>query len=77
MSEDRAVVFVVDDDPSMRRSLDTLLRSVGHEVRLFSLARPVMLNSMLGLRVAVVGLTGQAPALRQAVVHEFDLRTTP
>jgi FixJ family two-component response regulator len=36
MSEDRAVVFVVDDDPSMRRSLETLLRSVGHDVRLFS-----------------------------------------
>jgi FixJ family two-component response regulator len=27
MSEERAAVFVVDDDPSMRRSLDTLLRS--------------------------------------------------
>jgi FixJ family two-component response regulator len=38
MSEERAVVFVVDDDPSMRRSLETLLRSVGLEVRLFSSA---------------------------------------
>jgi FixJ family two-component response regulator len=38
MSDDRAVVFVVDDDPSMRRSLETLLRSVGLEVRLFSSA---------------------------------------
>ena len=34
MSEQRAVVFVVDDDPSMRRSLETLLRSVGQEVHL-------------------------------------------
>jgi FixJ family two-component response regulator len=42
MSQDRAVVFVVDDDPSMRRSLDTLLRSVGHEVRLFSSAQEFM-----------------------------------
>jgi FixJ family two-component response regulator len=33
-----AVVFVVDDDASMRRSLETLLRSVGLEVRLFSSA---------------------------------------
>ena len=29
MSEERVVVFVVDDDPSMQRALDTLLRSVG------------------------------------------------
>ena len=37
-----AVVFVVDDDPSMRRSLDSLLRSIGHDVRLFSSAQEFM-----------------------------------
>jgi FixJ family two-component response regulator len=42
MSEERAVVIVVDDDPSMRRSLETLLRSVGHEVRVFSSADEFM-----------------------------------
>ena len=42
MSEDRAVVFVVDDDPSMRRSLETFLKSVGHDVRLFSSAQEFM-----------------------------------
>jgi len=42
MSEERAVVFVVDDDPSIRRSLDALLRSVGHDVRLFSSAQEFM-----------------------------------
>jgi len=42
MSEDRAVVFVVDDDPSMRRALDSLLRSVGLEARLFSSADEFM-----------------------------------
>jgi len=36
---ERAVVFVVDDDPSMRRSLEDLLRSVGLDVRLFSSAQ--------------------------------------
>ena len=41
MSES-AVVFVVDDDPSMRRSLDSLLRSMGHDVRLFSSAQEFM-----------------------------------
>ena len=39
MSEERAVVFVIDDDESMRRSLDSLLRSVGLDVRLFSSAQ--------------------------------------
>lgn len=42
MNEDRAVVFVVDDDPSIRRSLENLLRSVGHDVRLFSSAQEFM-----------------------------------
>ena len=41
MSE-RAAVFVVDDDPSMRRSLEALLRSVGLDVRLFSSAQEFM-----------------------------------
>ena len=41
MSE-RAVVFVVDDDPSMRRSLESLLRSVGLDARLFSSAQEFM-----------------------------------
>jgi FixJ family two-component response regulator len=36
MSEGQAVVFVIDDDESMRRSLATLLRSVGLEARVFS-----------------------------------------
>jgi FixJ family two-component response regulator len=36
------VVFVIDDDPSMRRSLDALLRSVGLEVLLFSSAQEFM-----------------------------------
>jgi FixJ family two-component response regulator len=42
MTENRPVVFVVDDDPSMRRSLDTLLRSVGLDVQLFSSAQEFM-----------------------------------
>jgi FixJ family two-component response regulator len=42
MSEERAAVFVVDDDPSMRRSLDTLLRSVGLDVHVFTSAQEFM-----------------------------------
>jgi FixJ family two-component response regulator len=42
VSGDRAVVFVVDDDPSIRRSLESLLRSVGTDVCLFSSAQEFM-----------------------------------
>jgi FixJ family two-component response regulator len=42
MSEEQAVVFIVDDDPSMRRSLESLLKSVGLDVRLFSSAQEFM-----------------------------------
>ena len=35
MKEDRAVVFVIDDDASMRGALDNLLSSMGLEVRAF------------------------------------------
>jgi FixJ family two-component response regulator len=36
MSEGQSVVFVIDDDESMRRSLASLLRSVGLDARVFS-----------------------------------------
>ncbi|HEX6572725.1 MAG TPA: response regulator [Steroidobacteraceae bacterium] len=42
MTDDRPVVFVVDDDPSMRRSLDSLLRSVSLDVHLFASAQEFM-----------------------------------
>ena len=35
MKEEQSVVFVVDDDPSMRDSLQDLLQSVGMEARVF------------------------------------------
>lgn len=36
------VVFVVDDDPSVRKSLDRLLRSVGYQVQTYDSARAFM-----------------------------------
>ena len=35
MSEEQPIVFVIDDDPSVRRALDSLLRSVALKVQLF------------------------------------------
>jgi FixJ family two-component response regulator len=63
MSE-RALVFVVDDDPSLRRSLESLLRSVGHDVQLFSSAQEFMsakrpdLPGCLLLDVRLPGMSG-------------------
>jgi FixJ family two-component response regulator len=66
MSQDKGIVFVIDDDPSMRRSLEGLLRSVGHEVRLFSSA-PEFLQAVrsdapgcLVLDVRLPGMSGLA-----------------
>ena len=42
MSNPRAAVFVIDDDASMRRALDSLLRSVGLDVRLYASAQEFM-----------------------------------
>ena len=61
-----AAVFVVDDDPSMRRSLETLLRSVGLDVRLFSSAQEFMqakrpdAPGCLVLDVRLPGMSGLA-----------------
>lgn len=66
MSQQTDIVFVVDDDPSMRRSLDSLLRSVGHDVRLFSSAPEFLQASRpdvpgcLVLDVRLPGMSGLA-----------------
>lgn len=35
MTDPKPIVFVIDDDPAIREALDSLLRSVGHDVRCF------------------------------------------
>jgi FixJ family two-component response regulator len=63
ISEDKAVVFVVDDDASMRRSLESLLSSVGHDVRLFASAPEFMQaarNDAPGCLVLDVRLPGMS-----------------
>jgi FixJ family two-component response regulator len=66
VTDDKGIVFVVDDDPSMRRALESLLRSVGHEVRLFSSAPEFMqavqsdVPGCLVLDVRLPGMSGLA-----------------
>jgi len=66
MGEERAVVFVVDDDASMREALEDLVNSVGLEVRVFGSPRE-FLDSVrpdapgcLVLDVRLPGISGLA-----------------
>ncbi|WP_192499058.1 response regulator transcription factor [Skermanella pratensis] len=47
MSLPQSVVFVVDDDPSVRESIRSLLRSVGHSVQAFDTTQAFMLGERL------------------------------
>src|SRR6266478_9762881 len=77
MLEPDAIVFVVDDDPSVRRSTERLLRSAGLRVQTFSSARE-FLNShrpegpaCLVLDVRMPGLSGMElqRELAQSGIH--------
>jgi FixJ family two-component response regulator len=66
MGEKRAVVFVIDDDPSMREALDNLIASVGLDVRSFASPREFLdadrpdAPACLVLDVRLQGMTGLA-----------------
>jgi len=66
MTEKRAVVFVIDDDASMRNALDNLISSVGLDVRLFASPHEFLacerpdIPSCLVLDVRLQGMTGLA-----------------
>jgi FixJ family two-component response regulator len=45
MTEEQPVVIVIDDDPSLRKAIDRLLRSVGLRVELFESAQEFLQNS--------------------------------
>jgi FixJ family two-component response regulator len=64
MSQERATVFVVDDDASMREALNNLLRSVGLKVEMFRSAQEFLSGprssgpGCLVLDVRLPGLSG-------------------
>src|ERR1700677_3554353 len=64
MVEERAVVFVIDDDPSMRSALEDLVSTVGLEVRAFATpqaflqSKPSDLPGCLVLDVRLPGMSG-------------------
>jgi FixJ family two-component response regulator len=64
MVEERAVVFVIDDDPSMRSALEDLVSTVGLEVRAFAApqeflqSKPPDAPGCLVLDVRLPGMSG-------------------
>jgi FixJ family two-component response regulator len=64
MVEERAVVFVIDDDPSMRLALEDLVSTVGLEVRTFAApqeflqSKPPDAPGCLVLDVRLPGMSG-------------------
>src|SRR5260370_27717256 len=62
--ESKAIVFVVDDDISVREALESLVRSAGFEVETFASAQDFLANrrpdgpSCLVLDVRLPGLSG-------------------
>ena len=64
MTEAAAIVFVVDDDPSVRRALKRLIGSVGLQVELFGSAQEFLqvarsdVPSCLVLDIRLPGISG-------------------
>jgi FixJ family two-component response regulator len=67
-----ATIFVVDDDPSVRRSLERLLRAAGHTVETFVSARQFLEQADLsapGCLVLDVRMPGQSGLDLQQVLE--------
>jgi FixJ family two-component response regulator len=65
LTEERTVVFVIDDDSSMRLALEDLIRSVGLEVRVFATPQEFLQSERsaagcLVLDVRLPGMSGLA-----------------
>jgi FixJ family two-component response regulator len=77
MSRDQSLVFIIDDDPSVRASIESLLRSVGHTVQSFASTREFMLNEQLdapGCLVLDIRLPGLSGLEFQRELAESDVR---
>lgn len=75
MNEAAALVYVVDDDPSVRRALTRLIRSAGHEVEAYGSAREFLEHACGERTPACVVLDVQLPDLSGlALQRELDAR---
>ena len=69
MSEPGGIVFIVDDDPSFRRSAERLLRMAGHEVRSFASAQEFLSGTQPDLPACLV------TDLRMPALNGLDLQS--
>lgn len=77
MSTEQSVVFIIDDDPSMRTSLESLLRSVGHVVQAFASTHDFLRSKRpdaLGCLVLDVRLPGQSGLEFQRELAKSEIR---
>jgi FixJ family two-component response regulator len=77
MSRDQSLVFIIDDDPSVRASIESLLRSVGHTVKSFASTREFMLDERFdapGCLVLDIRLPGRSGLEFQRELAESDIR---
>lgn len=77
MSADQALVFIIDDDPSMRASIESLLRSVGHSVQSFASTQEFVHGERLdapGCLVLDIRLPGRSGLEFQRDLARSDIR---
>jgi FixJ family two-component response regulator len=77
MSTDQSLVFIIDDDPSMRASIQSLLRSVGHATQAFASTQEFKLSERPdapGCLVLDVRLPGRSGLEFQQELAGSDIR---
>ena len=77
MRPDQPVVYIVDDDPSMRASIESLLRSVGHTARSFASTQAFMQCERLDTPACLVldiRLPGRSGLELQRELTKSDIR---
>jgi FixJ family two-component response regulator len=77
MSTDQSIVFIVDDDSSMRASIQSLLRSVGHVTQAFATTQEFVLGErpdVPGCLVLDVRLPGRSGLEFQQELTKSDIQ---
>jgi FixJ family two-component response regulator len=74
MTNDQATVLVVDDDPSVRKSFERLLRLAGYQVKTFASAREFLQRQPVASPACLI-LDVQLPDLNGLEVQEALART--